>query len=150
MSNYFSNRRKTPLNDRERQMKERMMSVDNTPLEVKHARLRFIKEKLGITVAEMSILLGVPYMTLQSYLLGHRNIPLPVLKLVEKELKAFKRREYCRSFKLNGPKVKITVDDDTKTKVIALYCTGKTAEEICSELALRPEIVDHCIKLVAE
>lgn len=161
----WASRPKKPLEDRAQAMRNRnaeekrkkranFLIARAIPDAKRVARLKVIRKYLGLGVGEFAELLGLEYTTMHQLLNGdhtirNRQVPVPVLKLAEKEMASW-RAKTGRRLK---PKKEFPVSPDidiapeVKNQIVMMAAVGgKTKEEIATELSMRPEIVEFCLK----
>lgn len=123
--------------------------------ELRAARLRAIREKLGLTIHEMANMIVTPVKTYYKFEHNEKNIPLVYVELAQMKYRAIRNKQSLnRLFKrMKNPKrVRniLNIDPATRSQVIVMYTKGMTESEIARELALREDIVDICLMNVAE
>jgi transcriptional regulator with XRE-family HTH domain len=109
------------------------------------ARLRKVKEVLGMSLPEFAHMLGKSVYMMEAFLKGRKPVSLTTMKLLEFEL--HKRKKYRRRKpEIRLDPVTFTVDEGVRKQIIVKFSTGTTKEDLAREFALRPEAVEYYLK----
>ncbi len=97
----MTSRSPKPLEQRAAEMKSRQMDVVKyhpryTDNDVRRARLKFIREKIGKTQIEFAAMLGVTYRTYSNVEYGEVTCTKTYMKLAETLLHSFRTKEYSK------------------------------------------------------
>ena len=137
-------KRKKPLDERIAAMKARhakAAEVDN--LENRRQRLRAIREALQVTEAEFAELVGTSARFMNQVLYGAKKSPTSIMILAEQHMANFRRRQK-REDEATIP-ANIPEDSRLRERVLVLFHSGKSEEDIARELALRLEVVHYWV-----
>ena len=154
-----------PLEQRQAEMRKRIdsarlnVSVHYASNDVRRARIRKIRENLGLTCAEFAAEFGMPESGYKQMECGTYKIAMVYVLMAEKILKSKivrrsqekrKIRERLAAAGIDTQPVQVEQPDnpDLRRKVITLKIQGNSIEDIARTCALRPETVELWVKSI--
>ena len=126
---------------------------------VRSARLRKLREMMGLTIVEFAAQLGTTPWYHKVITYGRRNCPISQVYLAERIYQGFRQKQNRARAKeerrlagivdLPEPAEFVPPDNpELKTQVITMYIRGVDEPEIARELALSPETVQYWISSI--
>lgn len=159
-------RRHKLLNDTSRRIVIRRMNRAVSAVEIptrlatndmRRARLRAIRLRMGMTALEFSKILHTSLSFYQKMEYGYRKCPIVYVSMAEERLRRFKSREATKKRRERivakvqpSTSVEMEISDSDRTSIISMFIRGKDTATIARELSLRPEIVVYCTRDLAD
>jgi transcriptional regulator with XRE-family HTH domain len=122
--------------------------------EMRSGRIRAIRNRLNLNMYEMAALLKCPFGTYCKMEYGKRTVQLAYLDLAQEKLNKVLSKERIDRFRERLAEkdgaVHVDLDPELRASIFRKYVHGETYEEIAYSLALRPEVVIACLRLVKD